>query len=94
MLRDSNTAKHDQHLWPCLSFLSGVVDTAAPPPPPQFSKEDLQRVGLSDEAHPSKEAALYAPSGASLAESFASFLEAGAEERTSNVVPPAARRTR
>ena len=93
MLRDSNTAKHDQHLWPCLSFLSGVVD---PPPTThtQFSKEDLQRVGLSDEAHPSKEAALYAPSGASLAESFASFLEAGAEERTSNVVPPAARRTR
>jgi len=93
MLRDSNTAKHDQHLWPCLSFLSGVVD---PPTTThtQFSKEDLQRVGLSDEAHPSKEAALYAPSGASLAESFASFLEAGAEERTSNVVPPAARRTR
>ena len=33
MLRDSNTAKHDQHLWPCLSFLSGVVDTAVHPPP-------------------------------------------------------------
>ena len=54
----------------------------------QFSKEDLQRVGLSEEAHPSKEAALYAPNDASLAESFASFLEAGAEERVSTVVPP------
>lgn len=37
MLRDSNTAKHDQHLWPCLSFLSGVVD-----PPPHHTHTVLE----------------------------------------------------
>ena len=46
----------------------------------EFSPEDCARVGLVDEPHPSREAALFPPSDVTLAESFASFLDAESEE--------------
>lgn len=46
----------------------------------EFSREDCARIGLSDDISPKAEAAMYQPPDASLADSFASFLDAGAEE--------------
>ena len=41
----------------------------------EFSKEDRQRVGLSNDLHPSIEAKLATPTEGSLTEAFASFLD-------------------
>ena len=50
-----------------------------------FSKEDLQRVGLTDAPHPDRER--HVPPGSSLADAFASFLDEASEEADAHAVP-------
>ena len=48
----------------------------------EFSREDVLRVGLTEEPHPDAECNQHARSAASLADAFAEFLESGDDERS------------